>query len=264
MKWRYLLLAGLMLAILTPSCKFQKLLKSTDSEKKYEMAVNYYNAKDYSRALQIFDQLIGVYRGTEKIDKIYYYYAYCYYEQEDFILASYYFKRYTENFPRGKFAEECSFMSAYCTYLDSPDFKLDQTNTYQAIKDLQLFINTFPESKRLDTCNQLIDQLRSKLEMKAFRIANMYLKMEEYLAAITSYNNILKEFPDTKNAEEIQFLLVKSYYFYGTQSIYSKKKERLEAVIRNYNFLQLSYPNSKFLKEAGTYREKAEILLQEL
>ena len=86
-------------------------------------------------------------------------------------------------------------MGAYCNYLNSPDFTLDQTSTVDAIKDLQLFINMYPKSSRLSECNDLIDKLREKLESKDFRIAKLYFRMDDYSAAITSMNNILKDFP---------------------------------------------------------------------
>src|ERR1035437_3200079 len=115
------------LIFLSGSCSFQHILKSSDVDMKYETAMKMYNAKDYSRALQLFDQLMGLMRATDKSQKIYYYYAYCYYYQKDFTLASYYFKRYCENFPNTKEAEECLYMEAYCYYMNSPEFGLDQT-----------------------------------------------------------------------------------------------------------------------------------------
>ena len=135
---RYIWLFSLILILFLSSCKFQHLLKSADYEKKYEMAVKYYETKDYYRALQLFDQLTTFFRGTEKAQLIYYYYAYCYFEEKDYMMANYYFKRYTENFPTGKYAEECAFQAAYCNYLMSPEYPLDQTTTYDAIKDLQV------------------------------------------------------------------------------------------------------------------------------
>ena len=46
---------------------------------------------------------------------------------------------------------------------------LDQTNTYDALKELQLFINTYPNSSRIPECNDLIDKLRTKLEYKDYQ-----------------------------------------------------------------------------------------------
>ena len=50
----------------------------------------------------------------------------------------------------------------------SPNHKLDQTYTLEAIKSFQDFTNTFPRSDRVTQCNELIDELRDKLEKKAY------------------------------------------------------------------------------------------------
>ena len=114
-----LLISGLFI-VLSSCSKYQKLLKSTDNEEKYERAIAYYEDKDYYRAIQLFDQLQAIYRGTERAERIAFYYAYAHYEQRDYILASYYFKQFARSYPNSKNAEEAAFMSAYCSYLDSP------------------------------------------------------------------------------------------------------------------------------------------------
>ena len=243
----YLLLALLVLA----SCgKHQKLLKSTDNEAKYADAVNYYETNDYYRALQLFQQLINFYQGTEKAEKMQFYYAYCYYHQKDYVLASYYFKRFVTNYPRSAFAEEAMFMNAYCYFLDSPNSSLDQTNTYTAIKELQLFINLYPNSDRVEEANKLIDQLRAKLQRKDLDIANLYLKMKLYEAAIYSYKNILKDYPDSEYKEEILFSILTSYYNFAYYSVSLKQAERYQSAVDSYNELVFQFPDTKYLKEA--------------
>jgi outer membrane protein assembly factor BamD len=258
MNRKILLSLLILLMFVAFSCSFQKVLKSDNADKKYDYAVKLYNSKDYSRALQVFDQLIGVTKATDKSERIYYYYAYCYFYQKDYTLASYYFKRYASNFPNTKFTEECAFMGAYCNSMNSPDYTLDQSNTYDAIKDLQLFINTYPKSSRLSECNDLIDKLREKLESKDLRIAKMYFRMDDYAAAIASFNNILKDFPDTKKKEEILFLIFKSYNKYALRSIESKKKERHQKAIAAYNDLASQYPQSSYLGEAKSMLERSQ------
>jgi outer membrane protein assembly factor BamD len=233
------------------SCgKHQKLIKSTDNEAKYAAAIDYYEEKDYYRALQLFQQLINFYQGTEKAEKMQFYYAYCYYHQKDYVLASYYFKRFVTNYPRSTYAEEAMFMNAYCYYQDSPASSLDQTNTYTAIKELQLFINMYSNSKRVEEANDLIDQLRAKLQRKDLDIASLYLKMRQYEAAIYSYNNVLKEYPDTDYKEEILFSVLKSNFNYAENSIPSKQAERYQATLDAYNELIFQYPETKYMKEA--------------
>lgn len=239
--------------------KYQKTLKGPDNEKKYSMAMEYYEKGDYLRALQLFDQLIPIVRGTDKAEKLYYAYAYCYYNQEDYILASYYFKQFVKNFPSSEYAEECYFKSAYCMYLDSPRYSLDQTNTYDALKELQLFINMYPGSERREECNQLIDNLRYKLQTKAFEIAKMYYKMEDFVAAITSFENILKDFPDTEYKEEILYYMINSYYRYAALSVLSKKKERYQSTIEAYERFITFFPDSKYQKEVFVIHKNAKI-----
>jgi outer membrane protein assembly factor BamD len=246
------------------SCKFSNVLKRGDVDQKYELATQLYAAKDYSRALQLYDQLMGVMRATDKTQKIYYNYAYCYFYQKEYTMASYYFKRYTSNFPNTPEAEECAYMSAYCNYMNSPEYALDQTSTYEAIKELQNFTNTYPTSPRVSECNDLIDKLREKLEMKDYKIARMYYRMEDYAAAIQCMNNILKEYAETPHKEEILYLIFQAEYKYASQSIDEKKKERFKKTLVAYNDLASQYPTSQYLQEAGLLKSKAQLELDML
>lgn len=234
------------------------MLKSDDTDKKYAMALQLYSEKDYSRALQLFEQLMGVMRATDKAQKIYYNQAYCYYYSKDYTMASYYFKRFSSNFPNTREAEECTFMSAFSNCQNSPEYSLDQTTTRDAIKELQAFINTYPESKRIPECNDLIDKMREKLETKDFKIAQLYYRMDDYIAAITSFNNILKDYPDTQKKEEIMFLIFKCYNKYAVQSIDARKKERIQKAFTAYNDFATLYPSSQFIAEAKSMKEKSQ------
>jgi len=255
MKHRVLFAVVLSFLFSFTSCTFQKIVKSGTVDEKYDAAIKLYTQKDYSRALQLFDQLIGAMRATDKSQKIYYYYSYCYYNMRDYTLASYYFKRYTTNFPNTPEAEECMYMSAYCNYMNSPEYSLDQTTTYDALKDLQLFTNTYPASKRVSECNDLMDKLRMKLEMKDYKLGKMYYRMDDYAASIKVFSNILKEHPDSPHREEVLFLVVKSYYRYAKESIEERQKDRHSGVVLAYNELVSQYPNSKYAREAAELKE---------
>ena len=150
------------------------------------------------------------------------------------------------------------FMSAFCNVQNSPEYSLDQTVTYEALKDLQLFTNTFPTSKRVPECNDLMDKLRYKLEMKDYKLAKMYYRMEDYAASIKSLANILKDFPDTPHKEEILFLVVKSNYKFAKESIEEKQKERYSKVVLAYNEFVAQNPDSKFAGEAGDLKERSQ------
>ena len=136
----------LLVTIVFTGCKskFEKLRLSTDVAKKYQEAIRLYNKKDYSKALILFEDLTQRYRGRTEAEDLSYYYAYTNYKLNDFLSARYHFKNFAETYPSSAKAEECRFLVAYCFYLDSPNYSLDQDNTYKAIEALQFFINLYP------------------------------------------------------------------------------------------------------------------------
>lgn len=255
---RGLIIPFIALLVLSSCSKYQKLMKSTDQDARYEAAMAYYDNKDYYRALQLYQQLVPAYQGTDKAEKMQFNFAYCYFHQKDYIMASYYFDRFAKTYPRSTMAEEAAFMNAYCYFLDSPESSLDQTSTMTALRELQLFIDQHPTSQRLDRCRELMEQLRSKLQGKDMDIANLYYRMGQYEAAITSYNNILRDYPDTRFKEEALYKILRSYYYYAINSITSKKEERFQAALDAYNELMFQYPDSGFTREANGM--KADIL----
>ena len=153
------------------SCKskYEKLKASNDMAKKYRAALDYYNKKNYSKALDLFETLVQRYRGQAQAEDLYYYYAYANYNLKDYTSARYHFKTFADTYPSSLRAEECRFMAAYCYYLDSPIYSLDQTNTSSAIDALQLFINLYPKSERVAEAGKLIQNLRDKLETQSLR-----------------------------------------------------------------------------------------------
>lgn len=238
------------LALVVASCSnYQKIQKSQDFSFKYEKALEYYDREDYYRAINLFDQVLPFYRGTAEAEDIAYKYAYGYYNQKEYIMASYYFDRFTKTYPRSERAEECMFMTAYCKYQDSPPYKLDQTSTKEAIANLQIFLNAFPNSERVDECNALIDELWEKLQRKELEIAKLYLKMDKYEAAVASFETLLKDYPDTKFREDALFYTIQSYYYYASKSVKSKRVERYQEAADTYNAFVEQYPESDYNKQ---------------
>jgi len=247
------------------SCNgYNKLLKSTDSELKYTKAVEYYQKGDYGKCLPLLDELVAVYRLTDKAETIYYYYAWCHYHVKEYYLAAYYFKSFARSFPDSKFAEECHFMSAMCNVRNSPAYSLDQSETLTAINDLQGFLNRYPESDKRDSCNKIMDGLRMKLETKAFEGASLYYKIEQYKSASVALKGMLEEYPDSRYKEQIYYLIVKSDYLYASNSIDTKKTERFNETIKSYNTFVTIFADSDKKRELEALAENSKRELERL
>ena len=243
--------------------KFEKLQQSNDIAKKYQEAIKLYNNKKYSKALILFDDLIQRYRGRAEAEDLAYYFAYTNYRLKDYTTARYQFKVFADTYPNSLKAEECRFMSAYCFYLESPNFSLVQENTIKAIESLQLFINLYPKGERVAEASKLIQDLRDKLESKAYSNAQLYLTTGEYDAqnyrsAVIAFRNVLRDYPDTKYAEEINYLTIKAQVLYSQNSLETKQEERFTEAITMADEFTEDYPSSKYLKDVADLKKQAE------
>ncbi len=258
----FLFLPFLLVAI---SCShYDKLLKDGTQQERLAEANRLYEKGVYFKAIQLYDQLIVEYRGKSEFEEIYYRYAYCYFKQEQYLMAAHYFTSLSKTLPNGKYAEESSYMGAYCQYLESADPSLDQTSTADALTEFQLFVNKYSSSERIQQCNELMDELRLKLETKAFNLAKLYYQVEEYKAAVVALNNVLKDYPGSQYKEEILFLIFKSTYYYASGSIETKQRERYSAAEMDYKKFASSFPESKYMREATNLNDRINLQISKL
>ncbi len=238
------------------SCSdYQKLLKSDDAELKYTKAVEYFDKGDFMRASTLFDAIATYYKGTDRSETVLNYMAKSYMGQKDYYSASEYYKTYVKTYPKGKYVVESKYMIGYCYYLDSPDARLDQSATINALTALQEFLDVYPESDRVSDANKLIEALTNKLAYKAYLNAKLYYNLGNYLgnnyeSAVITAQNALKKFPSTSYREELIMLILDSKFEQAVQSIEEKKIERYRnAIDEYYNYIN-EYPTGKFRKQA--------------
>lgn len=261
-----ILSVSLFLAFSITGCKskFEKLRLSNDTGKKYQEAIKLYNNKDYNKALTLFDDLVQKYRGMAEAEDLYYYYAYTNYHLKDYTTARYHFKVFADTYPSSPKAEECRYMSAYCFYLESPNYSLDQENTLKAIEALQLFINLYPKSERVAEASRLIADLRGKLETKSYANAKLYLDIGDYQSAVIAFRNSLRDYPDTKYAEEMEYLIIQAQFLYAKNSFLNRQEARYGEAIQMADEFIEKYPQSQYVKAAQQYKKDSLAAIEEV
>lgn len=250
-----LLLLFLALFLTTSCSKFSKLQKSGTDKEKYAAALDYYQKGDFYRAGLLFEELIPLLKGSTESEMAQFYYAYTQYQQEQYNMSQFLFKKFYDTYARSDYAQEALYMHAYSLYKDSAPHTLDQTSTMTAISALQDFINTYPDSPFRNECTGYILELRRKLELKAYEKAKLYYKISDFnlaslKSAVISIDNFRKDFPDSKFNEELSFLRVDAQYVLAKSSIPDKQKDRYEAAVKYYKEFVDKYPQSAYLKEA--------------
>ena len=246
------------LLLVLPGCKseFEKIRTSGDADTIYKMALDLYDKGEYLKAQTLFELVIGAYRGRKELEDVYFKYSYTFYYLEKFVLSAYYFENFSNTFPTSINREESDYMAAFSYFQLSPTFRLDQQYTEKAIDAFQLFVNTYPESERVEECTRLIDVLRKKLETKAFEAALMYFDLKQYQSATRSFENLLKDFPETRNAEEVRFLILQSAFLLADNSVLEKQKERYGTALTYAREFVQKYPRRSHIKEAQFILDK--------
>ncbi|MFV0471932.1 MAG: outer membrane protein assembly factor BamD [Paludibacteraceae bacterium] len=239
------------------SCgEYQKIVKSTDSELKYDKAVEYFQAKKYAKAIILFDDVSTAFRGTDRSELILNYLAKAYLEQKDYYSASDYYQTYVKSYPKGRFIQEAKYMVGYCYYKDSPDTRLAQDATHKAVNALQNFLDEFPDSERAKDALKLMDELNNKLAKKYYLNAKLYYNLGTYMgnnyyaAAITAENG-LKKYPANSYREEFMILILQSKYQEASISLDEKKQDRFQSVVDEYYNYTNEFPEGKYIKDAN-------------
>ncbi len=254
----YLLLA--VLISLCSACKsdYERIRTSGDADLILNKAFEYYDKGKYQKSQGLFELVISSIKGGKRAEEASFKYAYTYYHLKQNLLAAYYFKTFSNTFTNSSYREEAAFMSAYCNYLQSPIYRLEQSHTQEAIDDFQLFVNLFPNSSRVEECNKLIDEMRRKLEEKAFAEGELYYNMRQYQSAVMSFDNLLKDYPESPDVERVRYLIAKSAFLLSANSVLSRKEERYtETITRCHDFLE-KYPSGKYSKEIKDVLKDAE------
>jgi outer membrane protein assembly factor BamD len=251
-------LAGLLVfSLLLFSCgEYQKVLNKGSIEDQYKMAVKMYESKKYSKALRLFEKVKPAYRGKPQMERLQFMISQSDFNEKNYSNAGYYFDRFTKNYPKSSKKEEAAFMSAYSYKLASPVFSKDPTDTNKALEAFQSFINTYPNSSKIDEANQHYKEIRYKLQRKYFEIAKTYYTtadydMRNYKAAIRAFDNLLSDYLGSEFKEEALYYRLKAAHDFVLKSTDRRKIDRIKDAIEAYEKLKRNYPESKFMEESN-------------
>ena len=263
-----LILALFVGASLSSCGEYNKLLKSTDYDYKYEAAKNYYAKGQYGRSATLLNELITIMKGTDKAEESLYMLGMSYYNQEDFSTAAQTFITYCNTYPRGIFTELASYHAVKALYQDSPEPRLDQTGTYAAIQQLQRYLEYYPSSPRKKDAQDMVFELQDKLVKKDYYSAKLYYDLGNYLgnnyeSAVITAQNALRDYPYTDLREELSVLILRAKYEMALNSVEEKRLERFRDTVDEYYAFKNEFPDSKYTKEAARIFEASNKVIKE-
>jgi outer membrane protein assembly factor BamD len=241
-----------LMALVLTGCagEYNKVLKSSDFDYRYEYAKQRFAEGKFNQAAILLQDLITAKKGTDEAEESLYMLAMSDYMNGDFESAAATFKKYHQTYPRGIYAEQAMFYVGQSLYESAPEPRLDQTPTIGAINAYQQFLDFFPGSELRQKAQSRLFELQDKLVMKELLSAQLYFNLGGYFGNINSGNesnysscivvaqNALKTYPYTKWRENFSLLVMKSKFELAENSTEDKKLERYrDAEDECYGFL---------------------------
>lgn len=228
------------------SCgKFNHLQKTGTPQEKLTAAIDYYNNGDNYKAGVLLEDITPILKGKGEAETALYYLANNYYKQKQYIMSAYYFKDFYLTYPRSKYVEETMYMNVYSLYLNSPEYNLDQTSTYDCLKAMTTFLTRYPQTIYLEQCNKIVDELNSKLMHKAFEHSMMYHRVGNYKSAVVAIGNFIKEYPTSTYSEKAYFTRFTSQYHLAKNSVQgSIQEERYLLALEFYQVFMDKFPDT--------------------
>ena len=245
-------------ALLFTSCanEFNRVYKTNDYSYKYEYTKECYAQGKYTRASTLLQGLVTLQKGTDNAQESLYMLGMAEYNSKDYEGAAATFKKYFSSYPKGAYAQEAEFYAGMSLYNSTPEPRLDQSQTVNAIAAFQEYIDLFPDGKERSQAQQRLFELQDKLVQKELYSAQLYYDLGQYFgnctyggnnyeACIITAQNALKDYPYSKLREKFSLLVMKSKFELAQQSVEEKKLERFQdAEDECYGFLN-EYPDSK-------------------
>lgn len=268
MKIRTIILCSV--AVMMTGCagEFNRVIKSSDYDYRYEFAKQCFAEGKFSRAEMLLQDLITLKKGTDEAEEALYMLAMSQYMNADYESAASTFRKYFSSYPKGFYAEQAMFYVGQSLYESAPEPRLDQTPTIGAINAYQQFMDFYPNSKLRERAQDRLFELQDKLVMKELLSAQLYYNLGGYFGNINSNSesnysssiivaqNALKTYPYSNHREEFSLLIMKSKFELAENSSADRKLERYQdAEDECYGFLN-EYPESKDKALAEKYIEK--------
>lgn len=210
---------------LTPEQQLEAAKKLFEKEK-------YYIAQDRFRIIVIRNP------GNVIVEEAQFYLAESYFHQQKYIMAIEEYEKLIRSLPNSPYIDDAYYKVGLCYYELSPGYALDQEYTFKAISQFKSFLVKYPDSKLENKVKQKLHDCHKKLAKKVYKTAELYRKMNDLIAAVISYKDVLDEYGDSVFVPNALYWLVKC----------NLKMDNIEEAKKYYDRLTSSYPKTVWAK----------------
>ena len=130
---------------------------------------------------------------------------------ESFVLAINEFREFLNFYPTHKRADYAQYRLAMAHFYQMRDPMRDQTETREAIRELDTFVNRYPTSTFIDDGKQHLRDARDRLGKWDLQVGIQYYKFRWYAGAIGRLEPLIKADPQFTNRDAAYYYLGESF-----------------------------------------------------
>jgi len=130
---------------------------------------------------------------------------------ESFVLAINEYREFLNFYPTSKRADYAQFKLAMCHFYQMRDPMRDQTETRDAIRELEIFTSRFPASQFLPEAKQHLREAKDRLDQWDLGVGVQYYRFKWYPGAIGRLKPLVDRDPEYTNRDAAFFYLAESY-----------------------------------------------------
>lgn len=183
----------------------------------YASAVSAFEKKDYKTAKELFEKVadIGVFSATGEKAKAFF--TDILYNERKFAAAAGSAEGYILSYPAGEKLDQMLSIkgNAYFQMLKGRTHVLEFAD--KAKDAFKVLINDFPASRYVPEARQNLQEIDEIMAEKVFSIGSFYFKEMNYHAAISRFDEIIRDYPGTKYRNDAISKRVEAYKALGIE-----------------------------------------------
>jgi outer membrane protein assembly factor BamD len=157
---------------------------------------------------------------------------------ESLVLAINEFREFLTFYPTHPRADYAQYKLGLAHYKQMRAPQRDQTETREAIKELDTFVERFPHSSLLPEVKSKLREARDRLDDADYQVAYFYFRNRWYPGAIDRLDKLLKRDPEYTRRDAAYFYLAESYVKTQQQAAALPLFEKLVAEFEQSGYLE--------------------------
>ena len=223
-RWRWLVLASALVATAGCSVKTRGAVPPGTTEPDrflFDKGTEALNGKKWLTAREFFKQVVETYTASPYRPDAKLGIGDSYLGEgtaEALVLAINEFREFLSFYPTNRRADYAQYKLGLAHFRQMRAPQRDQTETREAIRELQTFVDRYPNSSLMPEVRTKLREARDRLDDSNFLVGYFYFRQQRwYLGAIDRFKDVLKEDPAYTRRDAV--------YFYLGEALVKMKRE---------------------------------------